>query len=223
MSRLGDALAARLSFLAVRNTLYKAVYDARKPRKATNDLTYREKGVIAAGAGAVGALVSNAFETRMVRRIGDVGRPERFVRADVSHGQLSAGLGAHVLRAALLNGLLTWCYDQMNIRMRTTFGDSFINAPGALLVTAALATVVVLPVDNIKTRLQYAYADPALNRLAYGNKGLVAAAKAFQYEGGYTYFAGAYPFYIRMFIYSLSTVYVSNMLERRARRNSRSK
>ena len=207
----------------MRNSIYKAVYDARKPRKATNDLTYREKGVIAAGAGAAGALVSNVFETRMVRRIGDVGRPEKFVRADVSAHAFTAGLGAHVLRAALLNGLLTWCFDQMQIRMRSTLGDSFINAPVALLVTATLATVVALPVDNIKTRLQYAYAEPALNRLNYNNSALQALAKSFAYEGTYTYFAGAYPFFLRMFVYSFATVYISDRMERRARRNSRAK
>ena len=207
----------------MRNTIYKAVYDARKPRKATNDLTYREKGVIAAGAGAVGALVSNVFETRMVRQIGDVGRPERFVRTDLSANAFTAGLGAHILRAALLNGLLTWCFDQMQIRMRSTFGDSFINAPGALLVTATLATVVALPVDNLKTRLQYAYADPALNRLNYGNCAVTAFAKSFQHEGAYTYFAGAYPFFLRMFVYSFATVYISARMEKRARRNSRAK
>lgn len=207
----------------MRNTLYKAMYDAKKPRKATNDLTYREKGVIAAIAGGAGALVSNVFETRMVRRIGDVGRPERFVRADVGASAYTAGLGAHIARAALLNGLLTWSYDQMNIRMRSTFGDAFINAPVALMVTAALATVVVLPVDNLKTRLQYAYAEPSLNRLNYANSSGSAFAKAFEYEGAYTFFAGAYPFYLRMLVYSLATVYISDRLERRARRNSRSK
>lgn len=207
----------------MRNLAYKAVYDMKKPAKPTNDLTYREKGVIAGGAAALGVLASNFFETRMVRQIGDVGRAAKFVRADLSHNAASAGLGAHLAKAVLLNGLLTWCYDQMQIRCRSTFGEAFINTPIALLVSAALATAVVLPVDNVKTRLQYQFSDAALNRLNYHNSSVAAGAKAMLHEGAYTFFAGAYPFYMRMVVYSFCTVYVSNKLEGRARRNSRAK
>lgn len=207
----------------MRNTVYKVVYDQRKPRKATNDLTYREKGVIAAFAASLGVLASNFFETRMVRQIGDVGRPEQFVRSDLSRNAFTAGLLPNLVRAAMLNGMLTWCYDQMQIRTRSTFGDSFINAPIALVVTSGFATIVALPVDNLKTRLQYAYSDPALNRLNYNNSTLMAFVKSFTHEGTYTYYAGAYAFFLRMLLYSASTVYISDKLEKRARRKSRSK
>jgi len=220
---LGDALASRLSFLLVRNSVYKFIYDQKKPRKVTNDLTYREKGVIAAFAGGLGALASNFFETRMVRQIGDVGRMNKFTHTDLSHNAFRAGLTANILRTIFLNGLLTWSYDQMKIRMRSTFGESFIDTPVALMMTALLATVVVLPFDNIKTRLQYQFADTSLNRLSYNNSSWNAFSKALYHEGAYTFYAGAYAFYAKLFLYSLSTVYVSDIMERRCRRQSRAK
>lgn len=199
------------------------IYDAKKPKKVTNDLTYREKGVIAGFAGGLGVLASNFFESRMVRQIGDVGRDAKFVRSDLSHNAFRAGLTSNLMRTVLLNGLLTWCYDQMKIRMRSTFGESMVDVPVSLMTTSALATAVVLPIDNLKTRLQYQFAESSLNRLNYLNNTGNAAMKALYHEGAYTFYAGAFPYYLKIFFYSLSTVYVSDILERRSRRQSRAK
>lgn len=64
-------LAARLSYLLVRNTIYKVLYDKFKPLKPSNDLTYKEKAVIAGIAGGIGALASNPFELIATRIIAD--------------------------------------------------------------------------------------------------------------------------------------------------------
>lgn len=53
---------ARSSFLLVRNTVYKILYDLLKPKKITNDLNAKEKGVLGGVAGVVGAIASNPFE-----------------------------------------------------------------------------------------------------------------------------------------------------------------
>lgn len=66
-------MAARLSYIVVRNIIYKTLYDANKPVKATNDLTTREKGVIAAVAGGTAALVTNPLELINTRVIADGG------------------------------------------------------------------------------------------------------------------------------------------------------
>jgi len=58
---------ARVSYLFVRNILYKTIYDTCKPSKPTNDLTTKEKGIIAGLAGGIAAIVSNPFEVVMVR------------------------------------------------------------------------------------------------------------------------------------------------------------
>jgi len=40
-----------MGYIVIRNIIYKVLYDANKPFKPTNDLTTREKGVIAAISG----------------------------------------------------------------------------------------------------------------------------------------------------------------------------
>ena len=56
---LGDHLSARLSFLFVRNTAYKLMYNVLKPKKLTNDLSARERGILGGIAGVLGAVASN--------------------------------------------------------------------------------------------------------------------------------------------------------------------
>ena len=64
-------LYGRLAYLAVRNTLYAALYNTFKPAKPYNDLSYREKSLIGAVAGAVGAVVSHPFTVVSIRQILD--------------------------------------------------------------------------------------------------------------------------------------------------------
>jgi len=55
-------LLSRIGYLAIRNLLYKIIYDAKKPVKPTNDLSTREKAVIAALSGGIAAFVTTPFE-----------------------------------------------------------------------------------------------------------------------------------------------------------------
>lgn len=140
----------------------------------------------------------------MIRQIGDLGRPDSFVRSLSHKDGWRAGLGASVLRAVLLNGLLTWSFDHMKTRIRVAFGETMVDKPLAMMCTALLATVVVLPVDNIKTRLQYAYVDPKLNRLNYGGSISNVIGKTLNHEGLSSFYAGAFPYYLKMFVYAMS-------------------
>ncbi len=72
-------VAGRLVHLFVRNLVYKALYDSTKPVKASNDLTHREKGVIAGIAGGLAAIASNPFDLINTRIQGDgaVYKPNR--------------------------------------------------------------------------------------------------------------------------------------------------
>lgn len=88
---LFDSIMARLSYLAVRNVTYTAIYEFKKPEKWRNDLTHYEKMVISGFSGVLGALASNAFECQLVWRIGDVGRKAKFQR-NLFNYSLSNGL-----------------------------------------------------------------------------------------------------------------------------------
>jgi len=61
------AIIGRTVNLIARNLTYKLIYDQVKPVKPTNDLTNREKTVLAAVAGFVGTLVSNPFDVILTR------------------------------------------------------------------------------------------------------------------------------------------------------------
>ncbi len=200
---LGESLLSRMSYLAVRNTFYKIIYDMKKPNKIRNDLTHREKSVIAGIAGAMGAIVSNGFECQMVRKIGNVGRESKYQRKNISYN-LQSGLAANVMRAVLLNGFMIYPYDNMKERMQATFGDCFLNRIVGVISAAIMATAIVLPLDNLKTRYQNQYPTKSLNRLNYTSKLSFDIGRIVYHEGYLTFYAGLYPFFLRTFIYGLS-------------------
>lgn len=74
------ALIARVGYLTIRNILYKNIYDKLKPRKVTNDLTGREKGVISGIAGGVAAFVMTPLELISTRMAADGGLPKNIQR-----------------------------------------------------------------------------------------------------------------------------------------------
>jgi len=138
----------------------------------------------------------------MVRRIADVGRPSAFLRQEYGYNMFS-GLKANLLRNMILNGIIIWPYDQIKERMWITFGETFLNVPIALAVASFVGSISTILFDNLKTRLQAAYQTPELNRLNYANT-LDAFRKAYLHEGHYTFLAGFYPYYLRMYMYSIA-------------------
>jgi solute carrier family 25 oxoglutarate transporter 11 len=64
-------LWGRLSYLFVRNSIYSLIYNQVKPVKPYNDLSYREKALIAGVAGVAGAIVSHPFSVVSIRQILD--------------------------------------------------------------------------------------------------------------------------------------------------------
>jgi solute carrier family 25 oxoglutarate transporter 11 len=82
-------LYGRLSYLAVRNTVYSLIYNQVKPVKPYNDLSYREKSLIASLAGALGAIVSHPFTVVSIRQILD-GQINKEFRRNYSPSVLEA-------------------------------------------------------------------------------------------------------------------------------------
>lgn len=64
-------LLSRVSYLFIRNTIYNDIYNRFKPHKPTNDLSYREKALIASFAGGIAAVVTNPLTVISVRQIID--------------------------------------------------------------------------------------------------------------------------------------------------------
>eukprot|EP01015_Nassula_variabilis_P036704 TRINITY_DN953_c0_g3_i4.p1 TRINITY_DN953_c0_g3~~TRINITY_DN953_c0_g3_i4.p1 ORF type:complete len:288 (-),score=48.50 TRINITY_DN953_c0_g3_i4:61-924(-) len=177
---LTTAIWARSSHLFVRNLVYKTLYDKYKPPKPTNDLTGREKQVISGIAGGVAAIVSNPFDLILTRQQADRGFLPEYRRniKGVLHGiartiregsvsSLYNGLSANILRAVILNVSLTRPYDYMKESMWIMFGDTYFNIPTAAFCAALISTTLSLPLDNIRTRMQLAFKDPAKNRINY--------------------------------------------------------
>ena len=202
LSRFREALISKLSYIFVRNTIYKSIYDLKKPSKPTNDLSHREKGVIGAFAGAVGTVVAHPLETIMVRKTADIGRSSEFIRPSYN-SNLFRGLGASIAKASLLNGFMIWPYDIMKEKMFITFGNTVANIPIALAVSTFLGTSVSIMFDNIKTRLQASYDNPKLNRLNYKNE-FEVFAKALMHEGPKTFLSGYVPLYMKLYIYAFA-------------------
>jgi solute carrier family 25 oxoglutarate transporter 11 len=82
-------LYGRLTYLAVRNTIYTVIYNQLKPVKPYNDLSYREKAWIAGIAGIAGAVVSHPFTVVSIRQILDTQIKSEW-RRNYSEGVVSA-------------------------------------------------------------------------------------------------------------------------------------
>lgn len=178
-----------------------------------DDLTHREKAVLSGFAGALGAIVSNPFEVIMVRQVSDLGKQKEFVHGHSNSiskavNEVGAqkrgyfrGLTPNLLKAVLLNAFLTGPYDYLKERMWITFGDVWPNTLVALIGASVVGTLVTLPVDNLKTRIQNQHSNPSLNRLNYSGT-MSALTKSLEYEGFNGLFVGLFPYYIKILAYS---------------------
>lgn len=151
-------LQSRLVHLAVRNCFYKTIYDLFKPAKARNDLNASQKALLSGLAGSLGAVASNGFSAQFIRKVADLGRPEKFIRKDVGYDFFS-GLKFNVLRAFLLNSVMIGPYMSAKMSTYNTFGDTFLSTPVGLFVASLVGTAAVLPLDNLRTRLMAQYRE----------------------------------------------------------------
>lgn len=229
---IDSALLSRGIYLFTRNLVYKVIYDRIKPKKASNDLTPKEKALLAAFAGSVGAIVSNPFEVTLIRQLTDGAlAPERrrnyggvfdaYSKISSAEGGfgLMRGVLPSIYRAIALNISISGPYNFFNEAMYNCFGETEANRPVALILASVPATLVTLPFDNIKTRLQYAFADPAQNRLNY-NGFVDCARKIFMFEGWQSFFVGSYAYYTRTLLYGLTTIYTMDIINDRWKRKA---
>lgn len=223
-------MAARLSFLFVRNLTYKIIYDRKKPSKVTSDLNYYEKMMISGIAGAVGAAATNPLEIIKIRTISDLGRPSEFTRGYVSLADgfarigeetpgMFRGVGANMLRAFVINSVMIYPYNAINEHMYNAFGDVFTNRIAALLAASVFGTAIGLPFDHVCTKMLNQYGDKTLNRVTYSGV-FDCTMKTINVEGMNAFWVGAYPFYLKTLIYASTTIYFSDWVTTGLKRSS---
>ncbi|KRX10628.1 Mitochondrial carrier domain [Pseudocohnilembus persalinus] len=220
-------LASRVSYLLIRNFLYKTIYDRTKPFKPTNDLSHREKAVIAGFAGATAAFATTPLEQINTRFIADGGihKPNRRnyqsigdawskISSERPGGLFRGGL-ANVIRAVVLNVSLTGPYDYLNEKSWILFGEMpWVNNTLALIWASIWGTLAVTPFDNLKTRMMIQFPQQELNRIGY--KGYMdCIGKIFQNEGIFSFWVGTQAMYYKVFLYSALTLGITNSFTRK--------
>jgi hypothetical protein len=170
-------LIARLGYLAIRNTLYKVIYDTFKPVKPTNDLTSREKAIIGGIAGGIAAYVTTPLTLVSIRQILDTQIHKEWRR---NYGSVSSGLAAlkaekstykgsfaNIVRHVALNASLTGPFDYIHEGLYIRFGDFDFVKPTALFLASCVSTAITLPFDSVRTRVMNQQIQPERNRLNY--------------------------------------------------------
>lgn len=214
-------LWGRLSYLLVRNTIYSLIYNQVKPAKPYNDLSYREKAVIAGIAGAAGALVSHPFSVVSIRQIIDPQINKEWRRGYSSSplealGQLRAsgetfqGLKVNIWRHILYNVSITGPYDYFKEGLFTRFGEWGFVDPLALLIATGIASAVTLPIDNIRTRWMQLHKQSDRNRINFSSVGEGIRKALLVETHPLSLWAGYYTFFPQVFIYAYLTVGITN-------------
>lgn len=125
----------------------------------------------------------------------------------------------HLCKIVALNISLTGPYDYINENLWKTFGDVNSNRPLALLFASGVATVASLPFDNLKTKMQRQMPERGLNRITYRDLSHCIET-AVRVEGPMTFFSGASSYYAKVLVYSLFTVYATDVFTDRLKRNA---
>lgn len=212
------AFVGRISYLLIRNSLYKLIYDGVKPTKPYNDLTNKEKMWIAGLSGGVAAFVTTPFTLVSIRQILDSQTKPEWRRNYQGVGAAITKLGdgkfkgsfENVVRHVVLNISLTAPFDFFHEALYLRFGDYGFVRPLAIVLASAVSSIVTLPFDNIRTRVMYAHEDKTRNRLNYTGM-LDIVKKSIKYEkSNFAMWAGLYTHFASTLIYAALTVGITS-------------
>lgn len=161
-------LIGRLSYLAIRNTLYKIFYDQMKPAKPTNDLTNMEKSLLGAFSGGIAAYLTTPFTLISIRQMLDPQIRPEWRRKYGTIGNALNSLGSakftgsfeNVIRHILLNVTLIAPYDYFHESLYIKFGDYIFVEPVAMALATGFSAFVVLPFDTARTRVMQLQSQP---------------------------------------------------------------
>lgn len=114
------------------------------------------------------------------------------------------------MRHVLYNATITGPYDYFKEGFFTRFGEYGFVEPAALMLAAAFAAAVTLPIDNIRTRLAQMHKETDRNRL---NSTSIKQAieHSVKVEGHpLALWAGYFTFYPQVFVYAYLTIGITD-------------
>jgi solute carrier family 25 oxoglutarate transporter 11 len=222
-------MASRLSYLFIRNSLYKVIYDEVKPAKARNDLTIKEKMLLSGFVGGIAGYLSSPFELVSVRQICDTQTQKAWRR---NYGEVLdalstikrrgtsiwRGAGLNAYKHIFLNISMTGPYDWLHERMWIVFGDYGFVKPTALLFASFIGAVATLPFDNWRTKWMNKHTDPTANRINAPNV-LAYIDKCVNNEGSMlSPWVGFYPYFWSCLVYISLTVAITDSVTTRIKK-----
>lgn len=211
-------LIGRLGYLAIRNTIYKVLYDMNRPEKPTNDLTNNEKIIISSFAGGVAAWAMTPFAVINIRTILDSQiKPEWRRNYGGANSGLAAlgenkfkGAWANVVRHVMINATLTAPFDYYKEWLYLRFGDYGFVKPLAIFASAATSAFLTLPFDNARTRLMQAHSHPERNRMNYTGIIDVFCKSALHEKSHWALWTGYYTYFLSTWVYAVLTIGITS-------------
>ncbi|EGR32264.1 mitochondrial carrier protein, putative [Ichthyophthirius multifiliis] len=180
---IDSALMRQVLYTTVRLGLFKTLTDNIKAKKGGKNLTFGEKVYCSLTAGFVGSLCGNPADLALVRFQGDTLLPidqrrnyknifDALRRIVSEEGVLALwkGCSPTVVRAMLLNLGMLSTFDEAKERLNeyTKTTDTLQTQVIASALSGIVASVMSLPIDNIKTKLQRQKPDAQGNVLYKG-------------------------------------------------------
>jgi hypothetical protein len=214
-----SGIAGRLGYLAIRNSVYKIIYDFTKPEKPYNDLTNREKMMIAGFAGGLAAWITTPLTVVNIRTILDSQIKQEFRRnyGGVSKGLSTLGSGKfkgsteNILKHVLMNVTLTGPYDFFHEGLYIRFGDYQFVEPLALFCACFVSSIIVHPVDLARTRVMQLQENPEWNRFSNNTSMRNVFFNSIVHEKSrFALWAGFYTHFFSTLVYGFLTVGVTN-------------
>jgi len=225
---LDSALLRQAVYATMRLGLYFSISDHLKERKpaSNQNLTGLEKAGASLAAGAIGSFIGNPCDLALVRMQSDATLPvdqrrnykhvfDALYRIVKEEGVLNLWRGATptIARAMSLNLAMLATYDEAKERIEKSFGASKTTPLIASAISGVMTSVISLPFDNMKTKLQ------KMKINADGSKpynGIVDCfKKSVAKEGATGLWAGLPTYYFRVAPHAMITLLVSEHLKKR--------
>ena len=226
---LDSALLRQAVYTSVRLGLFYSIQDYMKKKNGKNPTTF-QNAIASLLSGAIGAFVGNPADLALVRMQNDLNEaPDKrrnyknvfdaLIRTVKEEGILTLWRGSFptIARAMAMNFSLLVPFEAMKKMLESVIVDTRTRTLTASMIAGACASVLSLPFDNIKTKLQKMSPGPD-GKLPY--KGILdCALKSAQQKGIGSLWVGIVTYYFRVsphaIIALVTNEYLRNALAQR--------